>query len=163
MCLTENDRQCIRTIEPIFANCQALLNIKVEGGYKKLGPNALEKIYAEAANFNSGLKTSVAAVPIFSGGYYCRETDTVYFDFDKIYGLIESGNQNNLKITILHEVRHSYQKHEIDSMKNNQTTHESLSDIQGWDKSLGNDAIGYSNSPSEIDAIRYSEANYSKV
>ena len=163
MCLTENDRQCIRTIDPIFANCQALLNIKVEGGYKKLGPNALEKIYAEAANFNSGLKTSVAAVPIFSGGYYCRETDTVYFDFDKIYQFIKTNNQKDLKITILHEVRHSYQKHEIDLMNSGQKTNEKLTVVKSWNMSLGNNSIGYSKSPSEVDAIKYSNANYNNV
>ena len=163
MCLTENDRQCIRTIDPIFANCQALLNIKVEGGYKKLGPNALEKIYAEAANFNSGLKTSVAAVPIFSGGYYCRETDTVYFDFDKIYQFIKTNNQKDLKITILHEVRHSYQKHEIDLMNSGQKTNEKLTVVKSWNMSLGNNSIGYSKSPSEVDAIQYSNANYNNV
>ena len=163
MCLTENDRQCIRTIDPIFANCQTLLNIKVEGGYKKLGPNALEKIYAEAANFNSGLKTSVAAVPIFSGGYYCRETDTVYFDFDKIYQFIKTNNQKDLKITILHEVRHSYQKHEIDLMNSGQKTNEKLTVVKSWNMSLGNNSIGYSKSPSEVDAIQYSNANYNNV
>lgn len=163
MCLTNKEIQCIEAIDPIFSKCQDLLGIRVSGGYKKLTKNSLNRVYGNTAYFNTGLNANVNALPIFSGGFYSRQTDTVYFDFDNIYHLIKMKNQKDLKITILHEVRHSYQKHEIDLMNSGQKTNEPLTDVKSWNISLGNNSIEYLNSSSEFDAIQYSNANYNKV
>ena len=163
MCLTNKEIQCINAIDPIFENCQTLLGIRVSGGYKKLSKNSLKRIYGNKAYFNSGQNENVNALPIFSGGFYSRQTDTVYFDFNKIYQFIITNNQKDLKVTILHEVRHSYQKHEIDLMNSGQKTNEPLTVVKSWNISLGNNSIGYSKSPCEVDAIQYSNANYNNV
>lgn len=160
MCLNQNDILCIQTIDPIFQNCQSLLNITVNGGYKKLGANALNNIFNQMPNFNLGINS---ASPIFSGGFYDSNTDTVLFDFSKILTLIKSNKVNDLKIIILHEVRHSYQKHEIDLMKKGLLTHEPIGVVKQWSKDLGNKQICYSLSSTEQDAYNYSTTNYTNV
>lgn len=140
-----------------------LLDVCPKGVHELVGINK-QNFYKQQSTQNMVMFNSNAGIPIFAGGFYDWTKDKIWFDFDSILTLLNQNNLLEVKRAVLHEVRHCYQKSQVDTLNAQGKVNHPANEIQQWESDHINRAtIPYIQRSYEIEACNYVQANVNKI